>query len=445
MTRWFFIVSLALSAAVILPAGAQDAGQQQCAAVLNAAVASTVTECADLTGLGVCLGSLPASLELSQEIVDASFENPGDRVGLALVDELQLGAFNEMDGAWGVVTGQVRLALTDGQVYLLAHGDVTIENLGDVESNVPTASLTVVSAQGLNVRERPETTAPLVDVVFTGDSIRATGRLDDNSWIRVQTANGEHGWAVASVFDGTDFDRLLPVAADNLPDFGSMQAFSLTTGVSGNTTCDNVPPNGVLLQTPDIENGEIAHFMVNDTPVNLLPGSTVFLQATENEDAVLQVDVLEGQVDMTDRSSVLVEAGQGVIVREGEVPIPAPYDYASLSRILVERLPRPIFVALDFTSIVEPAQQGVDPLEGLGMDDDCTIAAALAAANLREEPAPNGRVRYVMQIGESARPDGRGAGADNTLWWRLAPDVWVSSNAVAALGDCGTLPMLRTN
>ena len=183
--------------------------------------------------------------------------------------------------------------------------------------------------------------------------------------------------------------------------------------------------------------------MVNDIPVNLYPSSTAFLRATTGEDVILQVDVLEGQVDMTDAVPLLVEAGQGVIVREGEVPIPRPYDYKLLSRILVDRLPRPIFVALDFSTLIKPALDGVDPLEGLGMNDDCTIAALIEAANLREQPDPSARVRRVLQIGESAKPDARGAGSDNALWWRLAPDVWVSSNAVAALGDCGTLPVIR--
>ena len=241
MRSWWIL----LFALPMFTLNAQDLAEQQCIAIMNAAVASTVTECSSISGLGACLGSLPVSLDFSQEIAGATFENPGDRVGLALIDELQLGAFDDEAGEWGIVPMQVRLDLTDERVYLMAQGEVTIKNLGDVASNVPTAALTVVSSQGLNVRQRPEAEAALLDVVFTGNSIRATGHLNDNSWIRVQTAAGEHGWAIASAFDGTGFDVLLPVSADNLPDFGSMQAFELETG-EFTESCQSVPPNGVI-------------------------------------------------------------------------------------------------------------------------------------------------------------------------------------------------------
>ncbi|MEO1443788.1 MAG: hypothetical protein AAFV33_25530, partial [Chloroflexota bacterium] len=53
---------------------------------------------------------------------------------------------------------------------------------------------------------------------------------------------------------------------------------------------------------------------------------------------------------------------------------------------------------------------------------------------------PGSRVRHVMPPRSSANPVARAGGADGALWWLLAFDVWVSSEAVVAAGACGDLP-----
>jgi hypothetical protein len=432
----FVVAVLLLLMTVATPMYAQDV--DVCTPRIQGALAGTQTRCLELPERGICYGNSPANILFSREVDNASFATPGDVIGLSLVDTLELGAFDPELSEFGIARANIRLNFTDDTLTAWLFGGMQLANQGDVAANVPAIPLRVTSVQGANVRALPDAEAELVSVVLSGADVRATGRLRDNSWVRVQTDDGIGGWVVSGVFGGVDLEALVAVDDGAAPQFGSMQAFLLNTNPYDRSTCRNQPPPGVLIQSP--EDTQTARLRVNDLLVDIAPMSTVHLSAGVGE--TLRVDVMEGEALVTADNPITIEAGNGLLLRDGVDADPAPYDYNALAQLPVERLPRPIYLALDFSTIIRPALQDVDPLAGLGAESTCTIAAVADAANLREFPAPDARVRRVLQFGESARPDGRAQGSDNVLWWRLAEDVWVSSNAVGALGDCGTLPVL---
>lgn len=418
------VVLLGMGAAAV----AQDA--DQCAAVLRAAWASMTTECDEQPFMTACYGSQPATVTGAG--ADVTFDAPGDTVPLAEIDRLSLGGADIPAGQWSLVQMTVRYTFTNEALPLYVMGDVTLENTGSPAADVPSARVRVISERGAVVRAAPGINAARTGVYYTGDRVLATGRNGDGSWIRVYNDDdGTFGWINALVFRQRDLTDLPIVSPEDDALFGSFQSFTLQTTPPDRENCRSIPPSGVLLQTP--AEGTVARLAVNGTLISIAPASTVFLSADE----ALSVDVLEGEAGA---DTVSIEAGENATVREGEETTPQAYDYDRVALLPLDQLPRPIFAALDFSTLIRPATD--DPLAGIAESDPCVIAAVGGAVNVREAPSPGARVRYVMQVGESATPDGRAGGTDNVLWWRLAEDVWVSSNAAGVAGACGTLPVL---
>ena len=423
-----------LIAALLLAVGgvaqAQTETPPQCQAVLRASVFSVVTECAEQPAGTACYGGAPVQAELN---TSADFATPGQLVSLAAIDTLMPAVPDIEQGRWGIVTLTPRLNLTADVLTAWAVGGATLEDTGTAAADVPAAEVQVTFPQGARLRAAPRADAEEIAPLYLGVTVLATGISEDGAWVRVQ-AEGERGWTTVDAFSATDLQDLATVGADE-PDYGPFQSFTLATDPNANA-CALVPPGGLLVQTPPAT--EAARLRVNETVLTIAPKSTVFLTAVDG----LRVDVLEGEVLLD--LPLTVSAGQGVDVM-AEEPLPMSYDSDRLARLPVADLPRPIFVALDFDVLVRPAVLGENPLADVTTEDDCVIAAVNGAVNLRELPSPGGRVRHVMQIGESAAPDARAEGTDGELWWRLATDVWVSGSAPSFGGQCGALPLVRAD
>jgi len=413
-------------------AAAQDENEQlqQCAAVLNAAVASTQLECGEQPDGTVCYGSISAGATGSSEIAE-TFSLPGNVAPLTNLDTLTTGAANIEEGAWGIARLTPRLNFTDETLPIYVYGDVTLQNNGNPAADVPSRVISVTFAEGANVRAEPDVFSEQIGLIYVGNQVRATGVIESGAWVRILDEDSNIAWVNATVFNSDDLTDLAVVEPNEDTSYGSMQAFDIETGRNNNDDCLLIPPNGVLIQTP--EDSEPARLQINGIDAQLPPETTVFLSTSNGN---LQVDVLEGEADF----DVRITGGQrGTFTDEAITVDGFPLeDYDALARLPIDRLPRPIFVALDFSLIVNPPQP--EPLAGTELDDTCAIAAN-APVNLREEPSPGGRVRYVMPINASANPTGRAQGTDGALWWRLAENVWVSSNAVFAAGACGRLPL----
>lgn len=125
-----------------------------------------------------------------------------------------------------------------------------------------------------------------------------------------------------------------------------MQAFRLRTRL-GSTACENVPADGLLIQTP--EGATTITLRVNDVEVEL--GSTLYL--TAQPEAALTISVLEGEATVTvDEASVTVPAGMQTEIPmteelspAGEPAEPTPYELEPLELLPLELLPEAITIA----------------------------------------------------------------------------------------------------
>ena len=434
MKRFWVLIGVLLS--ISYTAGAQE----QCEAFLAETLASLDELCLD-QGTGVCYGNGPLVLEPTADAEDVVFSRPGHEAPLEAIDTLVLSPFDGSVRGWGLLRFVVPLNASDERVTLLMMGDMALQNLGDPANTVPSVVAQVATNQGLNIRAEADVSAALITPAFTGDLLRLTGI--DGDWVRVQLSDGEIGWAAASGFVASDLETLETVSAADGQPYSPMQAFNFasaqwTWDAEG---CPVAPPNGILLQTPE-DTTEFAAFLVNGTPLRFPVGVTAYLHT--DEDGNLRVDALEGEVMLNvDDEQVIIPAGKTVLVREGRVPQPADYDPNQAGLLPLESLPRPTFAAVNFDLLVTTVDtEGGNPLADLGADGPCTVGAVLEAANLREFPASDARVRHVLQVGQRVPVIARGEGRDGALWWQVTADVWVSSSAVSASGLCGTLPVI---
>ena len=98
------------------------------------------------------------------------------------------------------------------------------------------------------------------------------------------------------------------------------------------------------------------------------------------------------------------------------------------------------FVGVSLEGIVRPAPvDGSEPLSRVLPGDLCTIAA-VANVNLRSGPGTEYPIIGEMTARQYARPDGYWFLAGGAPWWRLAPGVWVSWQAVFFEGACDAVP-----
>lgn len=430
MRRWGWVLAALFTATVHVGASAQ------CEGFLAQTLATLAAECGE-QGVGVCYGNGPLVLEPSVDAGAVVFSRPGHEAPLTAVDTAVLSPFEGGVRGWGLLRFVVPLNTTADRLTLVAIGDMALQNTGDPADSVPSVMARVTTDQGLNIRAGASAAADLLAPAFTGDVLRLTGVAGD--WVRVQLPDGTTGWAAASGFAARDVRDLTPVDPDAGQPYGPMQAFNFATDpwTWNADGCPVAPPNGILVQTPAAAT-EAAALRVNGTDLRLPPGLTAFLST--NADGDLRADTLEGTLVLViDNTPLTLAAGQTVLVREGTTPAPTDYDPNRVGVLPLETLPRPAFAAVNFALLVAP-DDGTAP--ELGADAPCTVGAVVEAANLREFPAPDARVRHVLQVGERVPILARAEGRDGVLWWQVVAGVWVSSRAVSASGMCGTLPVI---
>jgi SH3 domain-containing protein len=224
----------------------------------------------------------------------------------------------------------------------LTFGDVQMSN--DVAAG---ATFDIVANNYVNVRRAPNTTAAVIAALSPNQSVPAVGRLADNSWLRVDLPEStEPGWVNSSLVQPSgDVNALAVTDAQQLA-FRPMQAFYFQSGDSSNQPCSEVPPNGLMVQTP--EGSAEVRLWINEVRVDF--GSTVFFQATPN--GFLIVTTLEGHARVeADGVAHIAYAGSSLEVPLGPdlKPIGPPalpygYDVSTLQTLPIGLLERAITI-----------------------------------------------------------------------------------------------------
>jgi hypothetical protein len=314
-----------------------------CPTIVEDALQITETRCSNTHSSQVCYGNSFLEAEAQAGLEDkVKLNEPGDIEAITVIRSIQLSPMNTADESWGVALMRVSAMLagqdTPENITFLLFGDVAIDN------SVPSQTVSVM--RNGNMRALPDANSNLVTTVFAGDTLIANGRLEDNSWVRVQDNEGNTGWIFTSLTD-TDVEVLDAVEPDQLNTlYGSMQAFYLRTG-SEDTPCSQAPNSGMLIQTP--EGAAEVTLLMNEANIQLQ--ATAFVQAQPGQEMTLYVVEGTARIEangvertLLPGTSLSIPLDENGMV-SGEPTEPQPYDTSQLQGLPVNLLERPVEIA----------------------------------------------------------------------------------------------------
>jgi hypothetical protein len=304
-----------------------------CPALVQNALEYTDEVCSTTERNQACYGNLQINATPVEDVAAFKFDVPGDIENIAAIQSLQLSALSTPE-TWGVMLMQVQANLPDtlpGQnITMLLFGDVTLENQG---GTTKTVILDATARNNARVRSGAGTQNGQIGSLRSGDVVQADGRNEAGDWLRVVLADDTAGWVSTDLLQVTgDVTTLSIVEGTQIAGttYGPMQAFYFTSGI-GEAACDEAPPDGLLIQTP--EGAGTIDLFINEVQINV--GSTIFITVHPDRPesgGKLQVYVLEGQVTLTsNNTTIVVPAGAIGIVPVTTAALPKPDDIARLA------------------------------------------------------------------------------------------------------------------
>jgi hypothetical protein len=276
-----------------------------CAQLLPAVEKSLTTACSDLGTDSVCYGNRTLTVAWQDELgpTPLSFAQPGDVVPLNAIKSITTAPLNLERGEWGLAVLKARANLpgtTAGQaVTFVLYGDTSITNAtprdaGAVAPAPAASTCTATTIRATYLRGAPGPVERQVQLLQGNATANVIGRLADNRWVYAEY-NGATGWLYVQVLKLSCDLNTLPVidanqtatlqAVGTLP---GLSAFYFTTGIAAQAACQDIPPGGLLVQSPT---GRKVTFQANGADITI--GSSVVLRSRPNQ--MLWIGVLEGE------------------------------------------------------------------------------------------------------------------------------------------------------
>src|SRR5690606_35393460 len=137
---------------------------EACPAIVQAAVASTLLECASLEAGQVCYGNAAVTVETSD---DSSFRRRGDTVSVTSLQSLTSGPMNLDEGEWGMALLRVQANTPAEVLTYIVVGDVHLENASAAAEPVSLVNVRVREVTGANVRAQPQESADLLTALLS--------------------------------------------------------------------------------------------------------------------------------------------------------------------------------------------------------------------------------------------------------------------------------------
>lgn len=284
--RWITTLITPLIATIAIaqsPIGACTAMVQQALSVANSACSMTQRN-------ELCYGNIFGEVTPLESSAQLAFHAVGDVVSLYQVRSLELSPLDALNSLWGVALMQVQANLPDtlpGQnITFLMFGDVSIEDTGYTQTGIMAAAL-----QTVNVRSWPSTEGRVLGTIPYGSAVEATGRWVSETgdvWLRISYVDRviRTGWVYGNLFDVAFND--VPLVDGTSRVLNPMQAFYFRPGI-GQTTCNEAPASGMLVQTPS--GVGMVNFSVNGVDVALGSTALITMEGTER----MHIALLEGR------------------------------------------------------------------------------------------------------------------------------------------------------
>ena len=316
----FLFIVIILLAMTVAPITAQDdAEEEECAVMIEEALAVVGDACDGLGRNEACYGNTQIAAS-GWEDAELEFSEPGDITDIVDIASLSTSPLNMDENIWGVALLALQANLPDtmpGQnVTFVLFGDVTLENEVNPDEVVIAPTLTAISTGNLNIRSGPGTGYVVAGTLSTDEEITINGRNEAGDWLQF-VYDGDIAWIYTPLMTiEDDIDMLLVTDGDSGTSYSApMQAFRLTTGI-GDVGCEDAPRDGIMVQAPT---DTTVNFLINGVEVEI--GSTALMRLNEDDDS-LQIANLAGSVIVkSGEEEVELEVAQQVNTVSGAAPI----------------------------------------------------------------------------------------------------------------------------
>lgn len=323
-----------------------------CPTLVQSALDTVITSCEAVGRNQVCYGNVYLAATLTDDAPDLTFENPGDLADVIHVDSLQLSVLNTPD-EWGIALMKLQANLPDtlpGQnVTMLLFGDVYIENQAARLPNPLSGKITASA----NLRSGPSTDYRVVGAGTLDEDVVVDARNESGDWFRIfRSETDDLAWIFGSLIEIEGDTSTLSIVEVDDPvatgQFGPMQAFFFRTGI-GNQSCEEAPPDGILLQTPD--GAGTINFSANNVRIQL--GSSAFLTAVPDDYMTITLLDGEGTISAEGRSITVPTGLRARIPLDGEGLPSGPPELVTFEA--AEIIALPIQILPESFDIPEPA------------------------------------------------------------------------------------------
>lgn len=412
------------------------AAQDTCPLLVESALLQIDEQCSEIFRNQICYGHSSIHISPQADVDIAKFDAPGDVALIEHIQSLQLSPMNEDMSEWGISSMKIQANLPDtapGQsVTFVMFGGVSITNTSDAISKL---DVKILSTQPVNVRSGPATTYSAITSLEPDVNLIADGRNANADWIRVQLSDDAgYGWVASFLLEANEEFQKLPIVDTNAPTYKPMQAILLQTGI-GDARCNEAPQSGILIQTP-MGTGKI-DLLINE--VNITIGSTIFVQATPDNELIIYV--LDGEIQAAALNKIVTVpegAFTTIAMDDNLIATDAPsnpddYDLDDLNALPMHLLPESVVIA-------DPAPRQVI-LQAV-RENLCQVTSS-GTANFRDGPGTAYNIQASLNEGQAQTVTSQATGLDGTKWWLTIAGYWVKASVVELNGNCNDLQVIE--
>jgi uncharacterized protein YraI len=401
--------------------GGSGADEESCQDVIDEALQTMGTACAEVGRNEACYGHLQVAATFQEDV--QPFVESGDIVDLLGLQALFTQPADPVNDIWGIALMTLQVDRPEesvgGLTYVL-FGDTEISDTG---VGVPVnCTATNNGTSNVNIRNGPGTNREIVGIFSRGATANILGRNSAGDWLLVDV-DGTQGWVFTSLFDvSCDIDSLPIREGDAVLNQTPMTAITLDSRGSG--ACERAP-DGLLVRSPE---GRRTRIVVNG--VELTFSSVAYLTgqgdsgnlSIQGMDGTIEVKVDDQIVTITPNTIVTVPILNFLPSGPPSQPVAFnPFDYPFWQTLQI----------IDAILIERSIPQSICYVNG-SRDGE--------TSNMRGGPGLNYFVRGTLEADSYFEIDGKAEGFDGYLWWRTTDQRWVREDIALILGDCATVP-----